>query len=163
MQLMSTHRIIQAMLHIYRIYKFVKLVDEENLRLANESVLAQLRGAKTAGGTFELVADGDAMIMFSQRRILLKKVGLIRASQISMSALREKYLEPTNAGEKIRHLRVTHLKGLPLLDGVPFVRFGLWKAWHEEHGWLLVFFVASFGLGLGSAVRHLWEKLSSLL
>ena len=78
-----------------------------------------------------------------------------------MSALKEEYLEPTTSDENSRYLRVTHLKGDRLLDGVPFVRVGLWRAWYEEHGWLIAVFVGGFGVGLGAVIRRALALLSS--
>jgi hypothetical protein len=147
--------ILQGMLHIYRMYKFVKLVDKENEKLAEKKMLEIKNGGSADG--FKLIPEMEAVTIFGDRRVWFKKVGFIRTSQVSMAALKVGYLEPVNKAEKNIHLRLTHLKGLPLIDGFFPFRPGLWKAWHEEHGWMLT---SALGAAiLTSAIylgKHLW-------
>ncbi len=147
-------RIIRGMLHIYRMYKFVKLVDKENNKLVQKAVLGIKNGSQKVD-EFNLMNEVDAVQIFAEKRILFKKIGFTKAAQTSMATLKNKYLEPVDSQAKNHHVRVAHLKGLPLIDGIPFLRVGLWKAWYEEHGWLIAVFVGGFGLGIGSVVRFL--------
>ena len=150
--------IIRGMLHIYRMYKFVKLVDKENAKLSGQAILAVQNGG--AMKNFNLVRELDVINMFTEKRIFFVRLDLARASQISMAALKKRYLEPTEKSKddaSKRFLRVTHEKGLPLLDGFFLFRPGLWKAWHVEHGWLFTSLVAGGVMtGLIYLAKHSW-------
>jgi hypothetical protein len=134
-----SRRILERMIYMYEIYKYVKLVNTENNKLANDILAKVLANEPIV--EMKLSLEIDLIRKFGDERIFFFwKIGMVKAMQVSMAALKEKYLEPTDpiaTEASTRYLRVTHLRGLRLLDGIPYVRPGLWKAWYDEHGWLI--------------------------
>ena len=106
-------------------------------------MVVQVLANESDGTGLQLITDTEAAEMLSQRRSIFGGIGRIKASQITTAAVREKYLEPAGEIGNQTMLRVTHLEGLRFIDGVPFLRVGLWKAWYKEHGWMLTVIPAS--------------------
>lgn len=144
------------MLHIYRMYKYVKMVDRENIKVSQRAFIAVQEGRYTPE-QIKLIAEGEAGVKFANKRILFKKIGLPRAGQTGRAAIKNEYLELADKddGEEINRLRVTHLKGLPFIDGIPFIRFGLWKALYDEHGWLLTIIPST---ALAAVLLYLYQR-----
>jgi hypothetical protein len=142
-------------------YKFVKLLDSENDKLGQLG-MAQLKAGTYDPATFDMTHEDEAMIKFADTRVWFRKVGTMRGAQTPVAALKNGYItrEASNKRKGAFALRVEQDKGLALIDGIPFFRPGLWKAWYDAHGWLLTVLPASIIgsltiIGLKSAWHHL--------
>ena len=137
-------------------YSFVKIVDSENHKIAQKAFLELAEGSWN--GKLELIVEAEVSRILSEKRIFFNKIGLARASQAGRAAFKKGYLELAEKDDpnEPNRFRVTHDKGLLLIDGFPFFRPGLWKAWYEEHGWLWPVVVALFA---GGALHSLWHRL----
>jgi hypothetical protein len=147
---------IKHMLHIYRTYLAVKLVDKENDRMVKKTVSSLKNGQAPniqVKATTILIKEADAVEKLSQKHIFFKKIEFTKAVQAVGTARKSGYLQ-TETHNGANYLRVEHLKGLQLIDGIPFIRPGLWKAWHQEHGWLIPLFIAAYGATLGLLTHY---------
>lgn len=156
-------RIILRMLHIYRTYLAVKMIDRENDRLVKQAVIniksGQITNGQQVNALTILTGEAEAAEKLSEKRVFFKKIGLTRAVQALGTARKAGYLQ-TEVHDGLKLLRVEHLKGLALIDGFFLFRPGLWKAWHEEHGWLLTTAISGAVItAVVYIVKHIWAVL----
>jgi hypothetical protein len=147
------------MLHIYRVYKFVRFIDKENNKLGQEAIAA-FQSDTFDNSKFEMIHENDAQILFAEKRVWFKKVGVMRGAQTPVSADKKGYItrEPSRAREGSYALRVEQDKGLALIDGFLFFRPGLWKAWYDAHGWMLTILpgsiiISAIGYGVKTVLK----------
>ncbi len=155
--------IIQGMIHIYRMYRLVKFVDKENQILADKALVEIFAGNNEVVDDFSLVEVPYASAAFGEMNVAFKKVGMSQAMTIIGSSIRNKYLEQETNKHGRKVLRVDHVKGRNLIDGIPYLPLGLWKAWYKEHGWLIVVLVGVYGAVLGGVTRVIWHLVQKYL
>lgn len=128
------------MAHIYRMYKFTKLVDKSNEDNVRKVLLEVQLGKIKAGELPDLfVLKNKACVEFSSKRVFGERVGMNKAAQTCRACLNKKYefLDERKGENGDTLLILTEEKGLPFIDGrIPFIKLGLWKALYEEHGWI---------------------------
>lgn len=133
-----TRDIIWRMIRIYEMYRATKFVGECDDRILND-ITANKLDDELSRGENVFVPAGDVIKGLAPKRFLLvKKFGKSRAMRAIGAAADNGYLLEKTDGDKIK-LTVTNEKGIHFIDGLPFLRVGLWKAWHDEYGGLFTF------------------------
>lgn len=158
--------IIRSMVHIYTVYRFVKLIDEENNK-AFEKAMIQINKGNHDISSFRAISELDACELLGNQRVLFKKRGPLKANRAGRAAVKCGYIEVIDKNKtdsaETNYLRVSVEKGSLLIDGGFFFRPGLWKAWYDEHGWITAIPLLGIGLGVGHVGWTITSKVIHLI